>query len=254
MTRIKLTVAYDGTDYVGWQYQPNGISVQQCLEQALGKLTGIVHSVYSSGRTDAGVHARAMICHLDTERDLPLKAWSEGVNRFLPHTIAVRKAEYVDDQFHARFSARGKIYQYAILRDQIRSPLDRQTCWQVKHSLDLAQMEKAAAAFVGKHDFAAFRTSGCAADTTVREIFSINMTEQGTMLCIDVHGGGFLKNMVRMMVGTLVDIGRGKRPVEDIKQMLDTPGSTSPALTAPAHGLCLMEVFYPEINPEQVVT
>ncbi len=254
MTRIKLTVAYDGTDYVGWQYQPNGISVQQCLEQALCKLTGVVHTVYSSGRTDAGVHARGMICHLDTERNLPLKAWCEGVNRFLPHTIAVRKAEYVDGQFHARFSARGKIYQYAILRDQIRSPLDRQTCWQVKHPLDLELMEKAAAAFVGKHDFAAFRTSGCAADTTVREIFSVTLIEQGTMLYINVHGSGFLKNMVRMMVGTLVDIGRGKRPINDIEQMLACPGTTSPALTAPAHGLCLMEVFYPELHVEQMVT
>lgn len=244
MTRIKLTVAYDGTDYVGWQYQPNGISVQQCLEQALGQLTGVVHRVYSSGRTDAGVHARGMICHLDTERDLPLTAWCEGVNRFLPPAIAVRQAEYVDEQFHARYSATGKLYRYTILCEPIRSPLDRLTCWQIKYPLDLERMKNAAAAFVGKHDFASFRTSGCAADTTVREIYSVNFVEQGTELFIDIHGSGFLKNMVRMMVGTLVDIGRGKRPVGDIEQILERPGSISPALTAPAHGLCLVEVFY----------
>ena len=108
MARIKLTIAYDGTNYVGWQYQPNGISVQQRLEQALQQLTGIIHTVYSSGRTDSGVHARGMVCHLTTERDLPLSAWREGVNRFLPDDIAVRHVELVDDQFHARFSARGK--------------------------------------------------------------------------------------------------------------------------------------------------
>lgn len=244
MARVKLTIAYDGSDYVGWQYQPNGVSVQQCVERALGELTGCVHGVHSSGRTDAGVHARGMVCHFDTERDLPLKAWREGVNRFLPDAIAVRRAEFVDADFHARFSATGKHYRYTILCDEVRSPLDRFVCWQLKQALDLETMRQAAAAFVGKHDFAAFRTSGCAADTTVREIFSVNFVEEGKMLHIDICGSGFLKNMVRMMVGTLTDIGRGKRPVDDIAQMLAQPGATAPALTAPALGLCLMEVYY----------
>jgi len=244
MKRIKLTVAYDGSDYVGWQYQPNGISVQQRLEQAIECLTGRVHSVYSSGRTDAGVHARGMVCHVTTEKDFPASAWCEGVNRFLPDTIAIRHAEFVADEFHARFSARGKIYRYTILRDTIRSPLDRLTSWQVKQPLDVLNMQSAAECFIGQHDFAAFRTSGCAAETTVREVFSIKFSENGSLLYVDICGSGFLKNMVRMMIGTLVDIGRGKRNVEDIENLLSLSPKTPPALTAPARGLCLMEVLY----------
>jgi tRNA pseudouridine38-40 synthase len=244
MPRIKLIVAYDGTDYVGWQYQPNGISVQQRLEQAIERLTGLVHRVHSAGRTDAGVHARGMVCHLITEKNLPDSAWCEGVNRFLPQTIAVRHAEVVDDQFHARFSARSKRYRYTILRDSIRSPVDRLTSWQVKHKLSLDEMRQAAETYIGKHDFAAFRTSGCSANTTVREIFSIDFIEDNSLLHIDVCGSGFLRNMVRMMVGTLVDVGRGKRPRDDIPKLLTAPAAVASALTAPAHGLCLMEVIY----------
>ena len=244
MARIKLIVAYDGTNYVGWQYQPNGMSVQQRLEQALQQLTGIIHTVYSSGRTDSGVHARGMVCHLNTERDLPLSAWREGVNRFLPDDIAVRHVEKVDDQFHARFSARGKRYRYTILRDPVRSPLEHKTSWQVKKPLDLEKMERAAQGFLGRHDFAAFRTSGCSAETTIREIFSIEFSEDDSLLYIDICGSGFLRNMIRMMVGTLVQIGRNKRPVSAIQELLTDPGSAPSPLTAPAQGLCLMEVWF----------
>ncbi len=244
MSRIKLILAYDGTEYVGWQYQPNGMSVQQCLEQAIHQLTGVIHTVYSSGRTDSGVHARGMVCHLTTELNLPLGAWREGLNRYLPDDIAVRQAECVDDEFHARFSARGKRYRYTILRDPVRSPLERTNSWQVKKPLNLEKMELAAQDFLGIHDFASFRTSGCSARTTVREIFSVDLKEEGSLLHIDVCGSGFLRNMVRMMVGTLVQIGRGKRPVDTIKVLLVRQDSAPSPLTAPAQGLCLMEVWF----------
>ena len=244
MAKIKLIVAYDGTDYVGWQYQPNGMSVQQRLEQAVQQLTGIIHTVYSSGRTDSGVHARGMVCHLITEQDLPLSAWREGVNRFLPDDIAVRHAEQVDDQFHARFSARGKRYRYTILRDPVRSPLEHKISWQIKKPLDLEKMEQAAQDFLGQHDFAAFRTSGCSADTTTREIFSIEFSENDSLLYIDIYGSGFLRNMVRMMVGTLVQIGRGKRSVDVIQKLLEGREAVASPLTAPAQGLCLMDVWF----------
>lgn len=244
MARIKLVLEYDGSDYVGWQVQPNGVSIQQRVELALEQLLGESVRVYSSGRTDAGVHARGMICHLDTERDLPLSAWREGLNRFLPDTIAVRAAEVVADDFHARFSAKGKRYRYTLLCDDVRSPLQRHTCWRIKQPLDLPAMKLAAEQFVGEHDFAAFRTSGCGAETTTRNIFSVELTEQGRLLHIDVCGSGFLKNMVRMMVGTLIEIGRGKRPVEDVACLLAGSSDVGPALTAPAQGLCLMEVWY----------
>ncbi len=244
MARIKLTVAYDGSDYVGWQYQPNGMSVQQRLEQALHQLTGEIHRVHSSGRTDAGVHALGMVCHLTTERDLPLSAWREGLNRFLPDDIVIRHAESVDDEFHARFSARGKRYRYTLLCDPLRQPLQRKTSWQVKKALDVGKMEQAARSFIGQHDFSPFRTSGCASRTTVREIFSITFVHDGALLHIDVCGSGFLKNMVRMMVGTLVDIGRNKRPVTAIADLLGGAKGIAPPLTAPPQGLCLMEVWY----------
>ncbi len=244
MAKIKLTIEYDGTDYVGWQVQPNGVSVQQRVELALEQLLEQPVRVHSSGRTDAGVHAYGMVCHLTTERDLPLSAWREGLNRYLPESIAVRSAVVVDDDFHARFSAKGKRYRYSLLCAEVRSPLRRRTSWQIRQKLDVQAMKAAAELFVGEHEFAAFRTSGCAAETTQREIYSVELIEDGCLLHIDVSGSGFLKNMVRMMVGTLVEIGRGKRPVEDVAHLL-TPGSeVGPALTAPAQGLCLMEVWY----------
>lgn len=241
---IKLTLAYDGSAYVGWQLQPNGMSVQQRLEEALCQLTGVFHRIHSSGRTDAGVHARGMVCHFVTERKLPLSAWREGVNRFLPNDIAVRSAEKVSADFHARFSARGKRYRYSLLLDPVRSPLDRNTCWRIQSPIDVDLMTKTAAAFVGNHDFAAFRGAGCSARTTLREVYSVNFHRQDNYLHIDISGSGFLRHMVRMMVGTLVDVGRGKRPPEVIRRMLDAPESAGPAVTAPAHGLCLINVWY----------
>ncbi|MDB4470769.1 tRNA pseudouridine(38-40) synthase TruA [Deltaproteobacteria bacterium] len=244
MAKIKLTIEYDGTDYVGWQVQPNGVSIQQRVELALEQLLGESVRVHSSGRTDAGVHARGMVCHLITQRELPLSAWREGLNRFLPDTIVVRCAEIAADDFHARFSAQGKRYRYTLLCDEIRSPLQRHACWQIRNKLDLQAMNSAARQFVGEHDFAAFRTSGCGAETTYRRIFSVELIEDGNLLHIDVCGSGFLKNMVRMMVGTLVEIGRGKRPADDVSQLLNDGSRVGPALTAPAQGLCLMEVWY----------
>lgn len=244
MVKIKLTIEYDGTDYVGWQVQPNGVSVQQKIEAALQQLTGTQVRVHSSGRTDSGVHALGMVCHFETDRDLPLTAWREGLNSFLPATVAVTKAEQVADDFHARYSAKGKRYRYSILRKAIRSPLLGRSSWQIRQALDIDLMQKGAELFVGVHDFAAFRTSGCAAETTQREIFSFELIEEGELLHIDVCGTGFLKNMVRMLVGTLVDIGRSKRPLEDIEKLLDGNTNVRPAYTAPAQGLCLMEVWY----------
>lgn len=244
MRTIKLTIEYDGSDYVGWQRQPNGLSLQQVVEEALQQLLGSAVSLVSSGRTDAGVHALGMVAHFHTERDLPLQAFRDGVNRFLPATVAVQRAEEVSDDFHARFDAQGKWYRYSIYPAPVRSPLEARRAWWLRSPLNSAAMRQAAAAFVGRHDFAAFRTSGCAAKTTVREIFSVEMQMQGRLLLVDVRGSGFLRNMVRMMVGTLVEIGQGKRPVEDVAALLDGRNAGGPAHTAPAHGLCLMEVWY----------
>ncbi len=242
--KIKLIVAYDGSAYVGWQLQPNGVSIQQCVEQALLQLSGEQIRVHSSGRTDARVHARGMVCHFITNRMLPLAAWREGLNRFLPEDIAVRAAEKVPEDFHARYSATGKHYRYTLLRDPSRSPLERRTSWRIKAPLDLDVMKEACAVLTGVHDFTAFRSAGCSSPAPQKNIYAITLTEVDALLYVDVYGSGFLRHMVRMMVGTLVEIGRGRRSVETLRLMLEDPASAPAAITAPPQGLCLMCVDY----------
>jgi tRNA pseudouridine38-40 synthase len=244
MKTIRLTVEYDGTDYVGWQIQPNGRSVQEVLETALNRVLATPVRVHSAGRTDAGVHARGMVAHFETAADLPLAAYREGLNRLLPMDVAVREAAEAPEGFHARFNARGKWYRYAIHSAAVRSPLLGRSAWHLRSALDLAAIERAAQDFVGRHDFAAFRAAGCDARTTVREIYSLQLAQQGELLFIDVRGEGFLRNMVRVMVGTLVEIGTGRRPATDVAQLLLGGCREKAGRTAPAHGLCLMEVWY----------
>ncbi|HMB14786.1 MAG TPA: tRNA pseudouridine(38-40) synthase TruA [Pelovirga sp.] len=247
--KIKLTIAYDGSAYVGWQLQPNGVSIQQCVEQALLQLSGEQIRIHSSGRTDSGVHARGMVCHFISERVLPLTAWREGLNRFLPQDIAVRAAEKVADDFHARYSATGKHYRYTLLRDSVRSPLERRTSWRIKAPLDLEVMRLACTALTGVHDFTAFRSSACSSLVTQKEVYTISLTEADALIFVDVHGSGFLRHMVRMMVGTLVEIGRGRRSVENLELMLAEPAYALAAITAPPQGLCLMSVDYGTRSP-----
>lgn len=245
MPTVLLTVAYDGTNYSGWQVQPNGLAVQQVVEEALEQLLKERVQVRSSGRTDAGVHARAMAASFSTTRDLPLRAFVEGANRFLPADVAVQSARIVPEGFKPITMAHAKRYRYTIINSTVRTPLDRMYSWQVREPLDLAAMEEAAGRFVGSHDFAAFRASNCVARTTVRRIDSVLITRDGDRITIDVTGGGFLKNMVRVMVGTLVDIGKGRFSPADIDRLLRGGDRKEAGSTAPACGLCLMEVFYP---------
>jgi tRNA pseudouridine38-40 synthase len=247
MRTIKLVLEYDGTDYVGWQRQPNGMSVQELVEGALAQVVGTPVTLNSSGRTDAGVHARGMVAHFNTDQPLPMAAYREGVNRFLPADIAVRQAVEMPAGFHARYSARGKWYRYTIYRSRVRSPLAARYAWHVRGTLDRERLREAAALLVGRHDFAAFRASGCAARTTVREIFSVQVLEEGDLLYIDVRGEGFLRHMVRVMVGTLVEVGRGKRRPQEVRQLLEGGCRSAAGSTAPPQGLCLMEVYYDQL-------
>lgn len=245
MRTILLTVEYDGTGYAGWQVQPNGLTVQEVVEEGLAKLIGQTVRIHSSGRTDAGVHARGMVAHFQTESTLPLRAFREGLNRFLPPDVVIRSVEEKAADFHARFAARGKWYRYSLYLNPVRSPLTARTAWHLRGPLDLDAMRQAAAHLVGEHDFRAFRSSTCASRTTVREIFSIDISAHDDLLFIDVRGSGFLKNMVRMLVGTLVEIGLGKRPIDDMRKLLtEHEEGLLSGQTAPAHGLCLMEVWY----------
>lgn len=244
MARVCLTIEYDGTNYGGWQVQPNAESVQAQVENALAQVVGRHIRIYSSGRTDAGVHARGMCAHFDVDLLLPLTAYREGVNRYLPADIAVRDAQVVADSFHARFSAQGKWYQYQLYCGAIRSPLNERTMWHCVGDLDLLAMQEAAQLFVGEHDFVAFRSSSCVAQTTVRNIYALDIRGKGEIVIIDVRGSGFLKNMVRVLVGTLVDVGRGRISATQISDLLLSGHRQEAGRTAPAQGLCLMSVWY----------
>lgn len=246
MPTVLLTIAYDGTNYSGWQVQPNGVAVQQVVEQALEQLLKERVQVRSSGRTDAGVHAAAMAASFTTSRNLPLRAFIEGANRFLPADVAIQDARIVPEGFKPITMAHAKLYRYTIINSSVRSPLDRLYCWQVREPLDLAAMEEAAGRFIGKHDFTAFRASNCVARTTVRRIDSVQITRQGVRITVDVIGGGFLKNMVRVMVGTLVDVGKGRFTPSDIDRLLQGGDRKEAGITAPACGLCLIKVVYPD--------
>jgi tRNA pseudouridine38-40 synthase len=243
---VLVTIAYDGTNYSGWQVQPNGLAVQQVVEEAFEQLLKERVQVRSSGRTDAGVHARAMAASFTTSRNLPLRAFVEGANRFLPADIAIQSARIVPEGFKPITMAHAKQYRYTIINSPVRLPLDRLYSWQVREPLDLAAMEEGAGRFVGRHDFAAFRASNCVAKTTVRRIDSVQIIHQGTRITIDVTGGGFLKNMVRVMVGTLVDIGKGRFTPSHIDRLLQEGDRKEAGSTAPACGLCLIQVVYPE--------
>jgi tRNA pseudouridine38-40 synthase len=229
--------------------QPNGLAVQQVVEEALLKLAGETVRLRSSGRTDAGVHARGMVATFTTSRSLPLRAFVEGGNRFLPPDIAILSAGEVPAGFQPIQDALTKHYRYTIFNTLIRSPLRRFTTWHVREPLNVPAMQAAARYFAGSHDFSSFRASNCAAKTTVRRIDSVAVSRDGDLIVIDVIGEGFLKNMVRVMAGTLVDIGRGRFEPEHIAWLLKNPDRKKAGVTAPACGLCLLDVVY-ELSPE----
>jgi len=244
MHTIKLIIEYDGTNYSGWQVQPNGVAVQEVIEKAMLQLLGEPVRLRSSGRTDAGVHAKGMVASFSTSRDLPFQAYVGGINRFLPPDIAILSASEVSADFMAIGDAKLKHYRYTICNASVRSPLRRLYSWHVRGSLDVAAMTAAARYFAGRHDFAAFRASNCVTKTTIRYIDSVVISRESDMIIIDVTGEGFLKNMVRIMAGTLVDVGRGRFAPEHVDWLLKNPDRKKAGVTAPACGLCLIEVTY----------
>lgn len=245
--KVRLVLEYDGTAYAGWQIQSNGLTVQAVVEQALTRLTGEFLRLHPSGRTDAGVHARGMVVHFTIARELPMAAFLHGLNRLLPMDISVREATRVGDDFHARYDSTGKWYRYTLQTGAMRSALQARTSWHVRGALDLEGMHRAAADFVGRHDFSAFRAAGCEARTTERDIYSLHISTFEELIHIDIKGKGFLRNMVRVMVGTLVEIGWGKRAIEDVAALLVNGRRELAGRTAPAQGLCLMEVWYGDL-------
>ncbi len=244
MRHIRLVVEYDGTELHGWQRQANGPTVQQHLEEALARLLTHEVAVTGASRTDAGVHARAQVASFRTERPIPLHGIRRGLNSMLPDAIAIREATEVDDAFHPRFSASGKHYRYTILTRADRSPLLRHRAWHHPDPLELDAMRQAARVLTGDHDFAAFRAAGCAAKTTLRRVEAIDLTVDGDLVVVDVRGNAFLRNMVRIIVGTLVEVGTGRFTPGQVAEILASRDRTRAGITAPAQGLELVEVRY----------
>jgi len=242
---VRLLIEYDGTDLCGWQRQANGPTVQQHVEDALAKLLGHDVTIIGASRTDAGVHARGQVASFRTDKAIPLVGIRRGLNTLLPDAIAVRDAAEAADDFHPRFSATGKHYRYSVLARADRSPRLHARAWHVHGPLALPAMQHAAAALVGEHDFSAFRAAGCAATTTVRRVESIAITRSEPDVCdIDVRGNAFLRQMVRIIAGTLVEVGVGKRAAAEVAEILASRDRGRAGQTAPAHGLELIAVGY----------
>ena len=245
MRTIKLVVQYDGGDYVGWQRQGKGVSVQGLIEEALTTIDGAPVTLHGAGRTDAGVHAIGQVASARVAS--PIEDWQliRALNAHLPDAIRVTELTTVPDAFHARFSATAKTYEYRIWNGRTVPPFVRRYAWHVIEPLNLPLMEQASQAIPGEHDFAAFRSARSMNHTTVRQITSAGWRRDGEhTLVFEIGGQGFLRYMVRSLVGTLVEIGRGQRPAEDVARLLAAPDRAQAGRTAPALGLFLMKVEY----------
>lgn len=245
--RIALGVEYDGTDFLGWQRLSHGMTVQATLEQALRFVAAHPVEVSCAGRTDSGVHARCQVAHFDSDAIREPRGWCLGANSQLPHSVAVRWAVPVDDQFHARYSARARRYRYTILNRPIRPALDaRYVTWE-RVPLDIGAMQRAAQALVGKHDFTAFRTIACQAKSPVRHVHAIQVFSDDDRVIVEIEANAFLHHMVRNIIGSLLPIGRGEQPEAWLGELLAGCDRAKAGPTAPSTGLCFIGPRYPSI-------
>ena len=244
MARYKLTVCYDGSDYYGFQRQNNLPTVQQKLEEALSTRFQQPISVHPSGRTDAGVHAIAQVVHFDVEQELKTSSFGYSINTLLPKDIAVTSCEKVDEEFHAQFGAKRKTYLYKICLCKIHSPLKRKYFHICFYDLDITKMQDACKYFVGQHDFRAFMLANDEKENTVRTIYSLSVEQFDDEVHIRVCGNGFLHNMVRIIAGTLVDVGRGRIAPQDISKIIASKKHVGTGKTLDPQGLYLESVEY----------
>ncbi|MEO5926585.1 MAG: tRNA pseudouridine(38-40) synthase TruA [Bryobacteraceae bacterium] len=245
MRRIRITLAYDGTDYRGWQVQPGLPTIEAAVEAVLSDIEGSPVNVEASGRTDAGVHALAQVAAFHLKNPIPIENLQRAMNQTLPRDIRVIEAAETQDSFHARFDAVAKTYEYRILRSAICSPFDRRFVHHHPYPLNEKRMMEAAQILEGEHDFTSFATSDESDDlgrSKVRRIFSSSVTREGERLIYRVRGSGFLKHMVRNVVGVLIEVGKGNLAPDEVLQARD------PGPTAPARGLFLVSVEYPEAD------
>jgi len=256
MRTIKLTIAYDGAEYVGWQNQPSGVSVQGLIEGALREMTGGDCPVVGAGRTDAGVHALGQAASFTTTAGIPCEGFVRGLNSLLPPSIAVLEACEAGEGFDARRDARGKLYRYLILSSPGRVPMLNGRAWQVRERLDIGAMREASGHLLGEHDFSSFRASGCTMKNAVRRLTRIGISEEGcragpvelpgraSLVAVEFEGNGFVRHMVRNIVGTLYEAGRGAMDPAEVGRILAAHERKEAGVCAPASGLYLVRVEY----------
>lgn len=244
MRNIKLVIEYDGKDFNGWQKQPNKLNIQGEIERALSEITGEEIEIIGSGRTDAGVNSLGQVANFKTESNLPIEKFPIAINTKLKQSIRIISAEEVDEKFHSRYSVHSKRYRYTINNSKYGSAIYRNMECHIPQELDVDKMKKAAKYFEGEHDFKAFKASGTSSKSSVRIIYKAEVIKDGDRIYIELTGNGFLYNMVRIIAGTLVDVGLNKIEPESILDIIEKKDRSLAGKTLPASGLCLMEVLY----------
>ena len=244
MRNIKLVIEYDGKGFNGWQKQPNKLNIQGEIESAINRITGETVELYASGRTDAGVHALGQTANFKTNSNIPIEKMCIAINSQLKNSIVIKSAEEVSEDFHCRYNCKGKKYRYIINNSLNGSAIYRGLEYHMPVKLCIEDMKKALKYFEGKHDFKAFKSSGTSSKSSIREIYSAELKQDGERIIIELTGSGFLYNMVRIISGTIVDVGLGKIKPDDIPEIINKKERTNAGKTLPAHGLYLVEVYY----------
>lgn len=244
LTHFKLTIEYDGTQFHGWQVQPGLPTIQREIQTVLETMTREKIMIHGSGRTDAGVHALGQVAHFSCDTRITAEQFHLALNQLLPKSIAIRECRVVDESFHSRFSAKSKTYQYRILNSRMPVAIGRQYLWHVHRPLDLSAMQAAADHLVGEMDFKSFEGTGSPRETTIRTVHRADFTQKDPVVYFEIRGTGFLKFMVRNIVGTLVEVGLGKHTPDDFKQIILAKDRKAAGVTAPPQGLFLLYVEY----------
>lgn len=244
MRNIKLTIEYDGKDFNGWQKQPNKLNIQGEIERAIYNITKEEVDLIGSGRTDAGVHAWNQIANFKTNSNISIEKMAIAINSQLKNSIVVKKAEEVDERFHSRYNAKRKTYRYVINNTEYGSAIYRNLEYHFPIKLNVEKMQEAAKYFEGEHDFKAFKSSGTSGKNSVRTIYKAEVKTDGERILIELTGNGFLYNMVRIISGTLLDVGLGKIEASEIEDIINSKDRTKAGKTLPAHGLYLVKVNY----------
>lgn len=244
MRNIKLVIEYDGKGFNGWQKQPDKLNIQGEIEKAISEITGERIELIASGRTDRGVHSLGQTANFKTNSNIPIEKFPIAINSKLKKSIIIQDAEEVDDSFHSRYSVKSKTYRYTINNSQYGSAIYRNTEFHFSSKLDVDKMKKASKYFEGEHDFKAFKASGTSSKSSIRTIYKADVYKEGDRIYIELTGNGFLYNMVRIISGTLLEVGLGKILPEEISKIIESKERANAGKTLPANGLCLVKVEY----------